>query len=84
MGIANIDNKKMNFNTVLNFGKYKGHTIGEVFQLDASYLLWAIEETDRLKLSEKDIELIEEKVEIEEYSDNMDREEYFNYYLDRG
>ena len=84
MGIANIDNKKMNFDTVLNFGKYKGHTIGEVFQLNASYLLWAIEETDRLKLSEKDIELIEEKVEIEEYSDNMDREEYFNYYLDRG
>ena len=84
MSIANIDNKKMNFDTVLNFGKYKGHTIGEVFQLDASYLLWAIEETDRLKLSEKDIELIEEKVEIEEYSDNMDREEYFNYYLDRG
>ena len=78
MGIANIDNKKMNFNTVLNFGKYKGHTIGEVFQLDASYLLWAIEETDRLKLSEKDIELIEEKAEMEEW----DRFEDYDYNID--
>ena len=75
MSIANIDNKKMNFDTVLNFGKYKGHTIGEVFQLDASYLLWAVENIERFKLSDKEVDLIEAKAEVEEW-DRFDDYDY--------
>ena len=33
----------LNMTSILNFGKYKGQSIGEVLKFDASYLLWAID-----------------------------------------
>ena len=76
MSIANIDNKKMNFDTVLNFGKYKGETVEEVYQKDASYLQWCLENIERFKLSEKETQLIVEKAEMEQW-DNFDND-YIN------
>ena len=72
MSIANIDNKKMNFDTVLNFGKYKGETIEEVYEKDASYLQWCLENIERFNLSDKETALIEEKAEMEEWDRNDD------------
>jgi len=79
MSIANIDNKKMNFDTVLNFGKYKGHTIEEVYEMDASYLKWCLENIERFTLPEKFIQLIEEKAEMEEW-DRFDNYDYDDCY----
>ena len=33
----------LNPTSILDFGKYKGQSIGEVMKFDASYLLWAID-----------------------------------------
>jgi len=77
MGIANIDNKKMNFDTVLNFGKYKGETIKYVYERDASYLQWCLENIERFKLSEKETSLIEEKAEMEEWDRFEDNDDYY-------
>lgn len=33
----------LNKTSILNFGQYKGESLGEVIKYDASYLLWAIE-----------------------------------------
>lgn len=35
---------------VMDFGKHTGLTVGEVFECDPSYLLWAHETTTRFKL----------------------------------
>ena len=83
MSIANIDNKKMNFDTVLNFGKYKGDTIREVYERDASYLQWCLENIERFKLSDKETVLIEEKAEMEEWDRFEDNDEdYYGHWED--
>ena len=77
MSIANIDNKKMNFGTVLNFGKYKGETVEEVYQKDASYLQWCLENIERFNLSDKEVDLIEAKAEMEEWDRFSDNDDYY-------
>ena len=69
----------MDFDFVISFGKYKGETIEEVFKKDASYLDWAIKNTGRLILSDKDTDKIEAKAEDEHDAwlrDNYDDEPY--------
>lgn len=56
------------FEDVMTFGKYKGELIGDVYDVDASYLAWAIENTDKLIFSEEDKKMIFNKAE-EEHSD---------------
>lgn len=36
---------------VFDFGKHKGLTVGEVLEVDPGYVLWAHENTERLRLS---------------------------------
>jgi len=67
---------KMTFDTKLNFGKYKGYTIKEVYDRNASYLRWALENTNKLVLSDKDIELIEEKAEAEDRDWEDEKRDY--------
>jgi uncharacterized protein (DUF3820 family) len=38
---------------IINFGKYRGKTIAEILDLDASYLLWADKNVKEFKLSRK-------------------------------
>jgi hypothetical protein len=73
----------MTFDYVIPFGKYKGHTIEEVFNYDASYLKWAIENTGRLILSEENVRTIEDKAEEEHknwLNDNNDDDPFDDWY----
>ena len=72
---------KMTFDTKLNFGKYKGYTIKEVYDRNASYLRWALENTNKLVLSDKDIELIEEKAEAED-RDYLEEQSDYGYSME--
>ena len=38
---------------IINFGKYRGRTISDIIDLDASYLLWADKNVKEFKLSRK-------------------------------
>jgi hypothetical protein len=78
-------NNRHNFrslNDILDFGKYKGMSIKDVYKIDASYLLWAIENINRFDLPEE-LELrIEEKADEERhdyYVDNLDYEDFYDY-----
>jgi hypothetical protein len=37
---------------VMDFGKYSGKSVGEVFEIDPTYLRWAHNNTERFKLSD--------------------------------
>jgi hypothetical protein len=45
-----------------DFGKHHGHTVGEVFDTDPTYLMWAHRETERFKLSDSMYEQLREHV----------------------
>lgn len=38
---------------VLDFGKHKGKTVKQVMDIEASYLIWAHEKTDKLFLKDE-------------------------------
>ncbi len=48
----------MNFKTVLRFGKHKGKTIGDVYDIDPSYLEWVLLSTNMITLSPEDFNKI--------------------------
>lgn len=56
----------------LDFGKYKGKTVKAILDEDPSYLVWAHEETDRLRLR-KDIYQkasdLKEEIDSERHAD---------------
>jgi hypothetical protein len=62
----------------MTFGKYKGELIGDIYDADASYLVWAIENTNKLFFSKEDEKIIFDKAE-EEHTDWL-YDEYGNGY----
>lgn len=55
-----------NWDDKINFGKYKGWSVKEVFEDDATYLRWAMINTDRVNF-EKDV-----KEAIQKHSAELD------------
>ena len=47
--------KKITFDTILDFGKYKGYKIKEMFSIDIPYLMWLTFVTECEKSLEKEI-----------------------------
>jgi len=58
----------LKFTDILDFGKYKGKTIDEVFLENCQYLSWCIKEVEGFKMSNKDAFIIAQKtlVQLEE------------------
>lgn len=60
--------KKAGLRHIIDFGKYKGNTVKKILAEDPSYLVWAHDNTDRLKLR-KDIYIeandLSEEIEAE-------------------
>lgn len=54
--------KILEMHDVIVFGKYKGKTIRQVKDIDAGYLMWAFENIDWFKMSEGDMEKIEDEL----------------------
>lgn len=48
------------FDSVLQFGKYKGRTVIDIYEEDPEYLRWVMDETDMLSMSDED----EDKIRI--------------------
>jgi hypothetical protein len=61
----NID-KFYGVTTTLDFGKYKGYSVGNILEMDPAYILWASQnvETFRLTKSVRDV--------LFEYENNTD------------
>ena len=58
------------WNDKIYFGKFKGQTVKQVFEYDATYLWWAIMNTDRTNLN-KDV-----KDAIQKRTEEIDAEKY--------
>lgn len=58
-------NKLSHIQDVIDFGKYKGHTVGDVIEHDAQYLKWLMENTDRTDFNMKMIDEIEWAAELQ-------------------
>lgn len=58
-GIYDID-------TNVGFGKYRSLEIGELINLNPNYLIWAIKNIDKFKLSHKAIHLLCKKIEVKD------------------
>ena len=61
-----------NWNDKIDFGKFKGQTVKQVFEYDATYLWWAMINTDRtnFKTEVKDaIQKRTEEIDAEKYED---------------
>jgi hypothetical protein len=56
------------FDTILTFGKYKGKAVMTVFEYDASYIEWAIDNISWFKMSEKDELRVRGKASEEHYA----------------
>ena len=74
--------KLLTFKTVLNFGRYKGKTIGDVYDLNASYLQWAMKDIKWFKLSKKETNMIIEEAMYEEQEINSAIDEAFGWGYD--
>jgi len=59
--------KKMNWKkTVLWFGMYKGYTIQKIWEVDAQYLRWLLQNTNTLHLRKFEEDRIYEKALVED------------------
>lgn len=59
------------FKDKLNFGKYKGRTIQSVYEEDATYIDWCLENIFWFEMNDKDVTKIKEKA-------SKDMHEYYN------
>ena len=59
------------FDDVFWFGKYKGKTIEEVFEKDALYLAWCLDNIDSFRMSEEDEERIDDKADEEDMENDL-------------
>ena len=59
-----------NWNDKIDFGKFKGQTVKQVFEYDATYLWWAMVNTDRTNFN-KDV-----KDAIQKRTEEIDAEKY--------
>ena len=60
------------WNDKIDFGKFKGQTVKQVFEYDATYLWWAMMNTDRTTFTKKVKEAIQkrtEEIDAEKYED---------------
>jgi len=61
-----------NWNDKIDFGKFKGQTVKKVFEYDATYLWWAMMNTDRtnfIKDVKDAIQKRTEEIDAEKYED---------------
>lgn len=71
---VNVENKKIqkpvnsvyDIETTMGFGKYKNLEIGDIININPNYLVWAIQNIDKFKLSEKAINKLGEKIVLKE------------------
>lgn len=64
---------------VLPFGKYKGHTVGDVLTINPDWLLWAEENVSWFRLTDK-VRNIAESCSDNIYREAVDLMEGFLYY----
>jgi len=48
---AKYEDKVYGITTTLDFGKYKGYTVGNILELDPDYLIWAMGAVKEFKLT---------------------------------
>jgi hypothetical protein len=61
-----------NWKDRINFGKFKGKTVRQVFEYDATYLYWAMMNTNRFNFEKEvkdDIQKRTEEIDAEKYED---------------
>ena len=61
-----------NWKDKITFGKFKGYTVKKVFEYDATYLWWAMKNTDRTNFTEEvriAVEKRTKEIKYEKYSD---------------
>ena len=61
-----------NWNDKMDFGKFKGQTVKQVFKYDATYLWWAMMNTDKTNFEKEVKDAIQkrtEEIDAEKYED---------------
>ncbi len=61
-----------NWNDKITFGKFKGDTVKEVFAYDATYLWWAMINTDKINFTKEVKDAVQkrtEEIDAEKYED---------------
>lgn len=61
-----------NWNDKMTFGKFKGDTVKKVFEYDATYLWWAMTNTDKTNFTK------EVKDAVQKRTEEIDAEKYEN------
>ena len=72
MCVVKFNSMIANWNDKIDFGKFKGQTVKQVFEYDASYLWWAIMNTDRTGFNKNLKDAIQkrtEELDAEKYED---------------
>lgn len=67
-----------NWNDKMDFGRHKGMTVKQVFDCDATYLWWAMMNTDRTNFSDEIKEAVQKRTEELdiEYFEGLSWEEF--------
>ena len=61
-----------NWNDKIDFGKFKGQTVKQVFEYDATYLWWVMMNTDKTSFKKEMKDVIQkrtEEIDAEKYED---------------
>ncbi len=61
-----------NWNDKMTFGKFKGYKVKEIFEYDATYLLWAMINTDKTNFTKEVKDAIQKRtkeINAEKYED---------------
>lgn len=67
-----LDSSLNDFNDIVSFGKYKGRTIGDIYEHNPTYILWLNEKTD-FKVRHRVLQACESRINIEkEYADSIE------------
>lgn len=71
---AEIERQVYDRDTVLDFGKHRGKTVGEVLAEDARWLIWAAENVERMELDDEVLgEALIEKQHQQSIKDERER-----------
>lgn len=70
-----------NWNDKIDFGKFKGKTVKQVFEYDATYLWWAMMNTDRTNFKKEVKDAIQKRTEETDAENKKDLSwgNFYNY-----